>query len=397
MTRAGRGDLHVMRPRSIVAEVKPELLRWARETAGLGVTEVGRRFKKVEKWERGLDRPTVRQLETLSDLYKRPVAAFFLPSPPSEPPPPTDFRVLPGNEPRTLSKKVRLAMRKARRTQRIYADLTAELGLVQPPSLPRIGASADAEAAAGDFRRPLGISVEEQFAWVDAREAFGRWRSTVEAVGVFVLQLSMPVKEARGFSLSEGPMPTVVVSSSDAIHARIFTLFHELAHLLLDSAGVCVPDPADLVDPNQQVERFCNHFAGAFLVPLDFLRSQQDLLNLPSAPKELDGRLDAAARAFKVSRQVILRRLLTAGVISQQQFQHTMNRWLSSEPPPQRRGGGQRPAARTVSQFGAGFVSLVLGAHGRGVITFSDVADYLSLNLKHLPELQRLVSAQSRG
>ena len=386
-----------MSPRSIAAEVKPELLRWARETAGLEVSRIARRFRKVENWERGVERPTVRQLETLSDLYKRPLAAFFLPFPPAEPPPPTDFRVLPGDERRTLSKRLRLAMRKARRTQRLYAELAEELAIAHAPGLPRVSLPADAETHAGKLRRLTGVSIEEQSSWVDGYEAFRKWRSTLEAIGVFVMQLSMPVKEARGVSLSEGPMPTIVVNSSDAIQARIFTLFHELVHLLLNSGGICIPDPTALVEPSQQVEQFCNHFAGAFLVPLDALYSQPDLLQLPSAPRELDDRLGIAARAFKVSRQVILRRLLVAGTISREQFRQTMNRWLSSEPPLQRKGGGQRPAAKTISQLGAGFVSLVVEAHSRGVIHSGDVADYLSLNLKYLPELLRLVSTQPHG
>jgi len=382
-----------MSPRSIVAEVKPELLRWARETAGLGVTEVARRLSKVDRWEQGIERPTVRQLETLSDLYKRPLASFFLPTPPIEPPPPNDFRDLPGDKPRMLSKKVRLAMRKARRTQRLYVELNEELAIARPPSLPQISLSGEVETQAIDFRRFIGISLQEQFAWADAYEAFRRWRIATEAIGALVLQLNMPVIEARGFSLSEGPIPTIVVSSSDAIHGRIFTLFHELGHLLLNSGGICIPDPTGLAEPNQQVEQFCNHFAGAFLVPLDALRSQPNLNQLPSAPQELDERLERAARAFKASRQVILRRLLVAGVIRGELFRHTMNRWLSSEPPPERGGGGQRPAAKVISQLGAGFVSRVLEAHGRGLITSGDLADYLSLNLKHLPALNKLVGA----
>jgi Zn-dependent peptidase ImmA (M78 family)/transcriptional regulator with XRE-family HTH domain len=382
-----------MSPRSFVAEVKPELLRWARETAGLRVTEVARSLSKVDRWEQGIERPTVRQLETLSDLYKRPLACFFLPTPPIEPLPPNDFRVLPGEESRTLSKKVRLALRKGRRTQRLYVELNEALGLSRPPSLPRISVSGGAETHATDFRGLIGVSVQEQFAWADAYEAFRKWRIATETIGALVLQLNIPVKEARGFSLSEGLIPTIVVSSSDAVHGRIFTLFHEIGHVLLNSGGICIPDPTDLVEPNQVVEQFCNHFAGAFLVPLDALRSHPDLNQLPSAPQELDERLEHAARAFKASRQVILRRLLVAGIITREFFRHTMDRWLSSEPSPERRGRGQRPAARVISQLGAGFVSAVLEAHGRGLITSGDVADYLSLNLKHLPAVHKLVGA----
>lgn len=385
-----------MSPRSAFAEVKPELLRWARETAGLELGQVARRFSKVESWERGGERPTVRQLETLSDLYKRPLAAFFLPTPPAEPPAPKDFRMLPGDQPRTLSKKVRLAIRRARRVQRLWAELADATGVKRRQRLPRIAAPTNPETHALNVRRLLEISVQEQLSWHDAREGFRAWRSAAESLGLLVLQLTMPVREARGFSLP-GPTPVIALSSSDAIAARSFTLFHELGHLALNNAGVCLPDPTDLAEPNQSVEHFCNHFAGAVLVPLDALSGRADLVQVPTRPEDFDERLETAARDFKASRYVILRRLLIAQRISLTVFQGTMRRWLSSEPPTRRGGGGQKPAAKTLSQLGTGFVSLVLEAQGRGVITSSDVADYLSLNLKYLPDLQRRVAAQVRG
>jgi Zn-dependent peptidase ImmA (M78 family) len=385
-----------MSPRSALAEVKPELLRWARETAGLELSHVARRFSKVENWERGAEQPTVRQLETLSDLYKRPLAAFFLPAPPVEPPAPKDFRVLPADEPRTLSKRVRLAIRRARRIQRLWTELSDATGDQRPSRLPRIAAPTTPETHAANLRGLLQISLDQQYLWHDAREGFRIWRSAVESLGVLALQLTMPTREARGFSLL-GSVPVIVVSSSDTLAARSFTLFHELGHLSLNNGGVCLPDPTDLSEPNQNVEPFCNHFSGAVLVPLDSLSARPELTQLPSRPDEFDERLGAAARAFKASRYVLLRRLLIVQRISPTFFQRTMRRWLSSEPSTRRGGGGQKPAAKTLSQLGTRFVSLVLETHARGAITSSDVADYLSLNLKYLPDLQRRVAAQVRG
>jgi transcriptional regulator with XRE-family HTH domain len=66
-----------MSPRSVLAEVNPAVLRWARETAGLELRYIAKRFGKLEEWERehGQAKPTVRQLEALSDIYKRPLGS----------------------------------------------------------------------------------------------------------------------------------------------------------------------------------------------------------------------------------------------------------------------------------------------------------------------------------
>jgi Zn-dependent peptidase ImmA (M78 family) len=387
-----------MSPRSITAEVKPELLIWARETAGLEVTEVARRLRKVETWERGDEQPTVSQLERLSDLYKRPLAAFFLPVPPQEPPLPTDFRALPRDEPRKLSRRIRLAMRRARRIQRIYGELSRDLSAPTPVGVPRARVSENPEERGASIRRALGITFEQQLEWDTDREAFAQWRSSVEALGVLVLQLTMPVREARGFSLSDGPVPTIVVSSSDAVTARTFSLFHELGHLMLHTGGVCLPDPRR--DPNAGIEQFCNAISGAVLVPLAALRTRRELLDLPDDPDIVDDRLTSAARDFNVSRYVILRRLLAGQYIVRRLFRRTMDRWEreeAGEPRRPRRGGAVKPAVQTIAQLGTHFVSLVLEAHTRNAITSSDVSDYLSIRLKHLPAVQSLIAAQVHG
>src|SRR5260370_3025122 len=126
-------------------------------------------------------------------------------------------------------------MRAPPRSQRIYMLRSRNLH-AETQQGPRIRLTADVDEQAQAIRRLLGVTFDEQLSWRDEYEAWRRWRAAVEALGVLVLQQTMPVKEVRGFSLNGGSVPTIVVSSSDAVLARLFTLFHELVHLLLHSA-----------------------------------------------------------------------------------------------------------------------------------------------------------------
>lgn len=384
--------------RSIPAAVTPAVLRWARETAGLDMPAVARRFRKIQLWERGPEKPSVTQLEALSDLYKRPLVTFFLASPPEEPPLPRDFRVLPSAEARALSKKVRLGMRMARRTQRLYVELARELQQdTRRTRLPRVSLNDDPEEHAQRVRGLLGVTPVTQSSWGNEYVAWREWRSVVEDLSVLVLQATMPVKEVRGFSLSDGSLPTIVVSSSDAVVARIFTLFHELGHLLLDTGGMCLPDQS--AEPGSHaVEAFCNRFSGALLMPFDLLRSEVSLRGLDrvSDDSEVEMRISLVAKEYKVSRYVILLRLLLAQAIPRTRFQRLVERWKSAAVPP-RSGGGQRPAVQALNQYGARFVSMVLEARARNLLTTSDASSYLSLRVTHFPQLQRLVAGPSRG
>ena len=64
------------------AYATPEVLRWARETAGLSVLDAAARahlrgWSKLEAAEEGADLITLRELERLATVYDRDLALFF--------------------------------------------------------------------------------------------------------------------------------------------------------------------------------------------------------------------------------------------------------------------------------------------------------------------------------
>ena len=73
-------------------DVEPKLLRWARERAGLRVDALAGRFPRIEAWERGEIRPTLKQLERFARATHTPVGCLFLREPPVERIPIADFR-----------------------------------------------------------------------------------------------------------------------------------------------------------------------------------------------------------------------------------------------------------------------------------------------------------------
>ena len=78
----------------IRAPVKPELLRWARERAGMEVEALERRFPKYQEWESGAALPTLNQVEKLANAIHAPVGYFFLAEPRHESLPIPDLRTV---------------------------------------------------------------------------------------------------------------------------------------------------------------------------------------------------------------------------------------------------------------------------------------------------------------
>ncbi len=379
--------------------VEPALLRWGRETAGLAVEDAARRVQvppeRLESWEAeaGDIKPTIGQLRRLADLYRRPLSVFFLPEPPAE----TvlevhDFRQLPGQEAGELSSVLILQLRRARERRQLALDLLKELE--QPPPSFDVSSTLedDPEDLGGRLRDILGIDLATQERWRQPYDALNGWRVVIEMAGVFVFQASrIDLAEMRGLSLAEDPLPVVVVNSKDAPNGRVFTMLHELCHVVLRRSGICETDESRLrPSEERRVEVFCNHVAGAALVPMHDLLADEVVSGAPRATTWSEQQLEDIARRFSVSKLVVLRRLLIAGRTTSAFYRWKQDEWRQAQAE-RSKAVIVTPDRRAVAEGGKTFVRLVLQSYYQDHITLSDVAKYLGVRLKHLPKIERAV------
>ena len=260
--------------------VNPDILKWARETAGLSVDDVVRKMKRkrvtaetVLSWESGEGSPSYPQLERIAyGIYKRPLALFFFPEPPQEETPKQSFRTLPEYAIERLPERIRFLIRKARVMQLNLAELydnanPASRHIVRDLSFdPRVSS----EQMAATVRDYLGIDLVRQSRWKNSEEALKVWRDALEEHGVFIFKDAFKVDSFSGFCLYDEQFPIIYVNNSKPKNRQIFTLFHELAHLLFRTGGIDTPldDYLDhLEGDSRRIEVLCNRFTGEFLVP----------------------------------------------------------------------------------------------------------------------------------
>jgi len=377
-----------MRITSQEISVESSVLKWARETIGKSIEDVAKRLDLnegvVENWESGEKRPTLKQLRELSKFYKRPLAVFFLADPPTEAPIPTDFRTLSRRTKKPFSEKTLLAMRRARRLQSLARDLSRSLNRESRVKIGQAILTDNTVTLASRAREHLGVAMEDQWKWKDEAVALATWKRHIEECGVLVFELPFPIDEGRAFSFADNDQPAIALNGSDSTNGRMFSLFHEYGHLLLGESGIC-----DLSEEGKIVEQFCNRFAGELLVPGPALLAHPSVKGHGALTTWEEEDLQRMAREFKVSREVILRRLLTLGRTTERFYQQKHREW---ELPPRRQKGGRRvPSKQCVRQNGVPFTSLVLESARREKITYRDVSDYLSIGLKHLAAVESLV------
>jgi Zn-dependent peptidase ImmA (M78 family) len=386
----------------IEAIVRPDLLIWARESAGLEIEEAARKIRvkpeRLESWETGERRPTIKQLRKLGGVYKRPMAVFFLSKAPKKFEAMHDFRRLPGEVAGLASPKLRVEIRRARYRRQVALNLFALRGQSPPMFDAQTNVSEDPEEVASRTRELLGVTYEDQTGFRTHYDALNTWRAAIEQLGVLVFQArDVDVAEMRGFSIAGEPLPVVVANIKDAPRGRVFTMLHEFVHLMLHEEGLCDLSEHVSVPPEERkVEIFCNHVAGAILMPQIEILSEDLVREHGGDPVWEDEELVALAQRYQVSQEAMLRRLLVLGQTSQDFYKIKREEFLEAyrdrEQQESTREGGFAPPYRiAVATAGPGFVRLVLDSYYNERITASELSDFLEVRLKHMSRIEEAV------
>lgn len=344
--------------------------------------------EQLAEWELGTARPSIPQLRKLATIYRRPLAAFYLPEPPRRFQVMHDFRrpsaqsLAPEDSP-----KLAFEIRKAYDRREWALELMEEIG-EEPPSFDATATPNEgAEEVATRLRRAIGVSLSEQSKWRVDSEAFKQWRLQLERAGILTMQATdLQVNEVRGFSVSLRPLPAIVVNIKDAPRGRIFTLLHEATHVMLNEGGIC-----DLHDAD--VEAFCNRVAGAALFPKDALLASGVVReHRKGDPTWTVTELREISRQFGGSREAALVCLLTLRLTTQAFYDRMRPEFLKQYEEMQKRKqekeGHPLPHVIAISSAGPLFTNLVVDSFNRDKITVSDVSDYLQIRVKHLRDLQ---------
>ena len=373
--------------------INKEVLVWARTSIGLSREEVARKFKKTEKeieeWEAGISSPTFRQLERLAfEIYKRPLAVFFFPDIPKEDTPKTEFRTLPDTIINELPVEIIKLYRRAKLYQLYLEELFEGEKAVEKSLLDifSITDETNIDALIQEIRKVLKITIDEQSNWKSTEEAFKNWRTVFEANGIFVFKDAFKNDDYSGFCLYDEKYPVIFINNSMPDSRQLFTLFHELAHLLLKSGGIDFRS-VELTNAFQgyyrDVEVICNKFANEFLVPSEVFDSFQ--------LKVSESEFNKLADYFSVSREVILRKYFDRGLIDKSYYEEMAAKWIKQARKKREEGEGGSYYYNKKAYLGDRYISLVYGKYYQNKISIENVAEYLDVKVKNLQSFEHFV------
>lgn len=378
-----------MPKRSPVVDIELSVLKWLIDSSGWSDEEIAKRLgtstQNIQKIIAGEKKPTFRQLQELSTIFKRPIAVFLLSKPKPEKPKPKDYRLIPEKVDK-FDKKTLLVLRKTRRLQELSKELSRNIKYETKTRLEKAKTSDNPEKIAEKYREIIELTLDKQKKFKTAYELFHYLRDVLEDMNIYVFQFSIPVEDARGFVLVDDSPNVIVVNTKDSIEARLFSLMHEFGHILLGESVIDLPDVAS--SSKDKIESWCNAFSAAFLLPKPIAR---DIFieNKPALTQRKT--LNYLSRKYKVSKAMLLLSMTKLNFITKKDFGDILNQFkpdLKKEKEKTAKGGGGVPSDRkALAEMGNKFISLVANNYDREFITYTDALNYLSIKSKNFDKV----------
>jgi Zn-dependent peptidase ImmA (M78 family)/transcriptional regulator with XRE-family HTH domain len=350
------------------------VLRWARLQAAASTAEVAKRAEVAENrvlaWENGTEMPSVAKLRAVAGFLRQPLALFFAPAPPHDnlhlPP---DFRAAGLPVGRHLAREIRLAEER----RDTYKHL--EPGVVADPAWPKwrdVGLLNP-----GEIRARLGVGVADIASAKTASEALRIWITALESQGLLVFQMSgIGDEECSGFSIDDAVTPVIVLNGKDALQRRVFTLLHEVGHLLDHGGGLCA------LDESVDREQVCNRFAENVLMPEFDVRAAVHGLTGTEA-------VERVSKRFYVSRPAAAVTLRRRGLVDQDVVDYELRRSEEAWEQTKNQTGAPPPERLKRRNLGDVYLTAVLDALDREAISVTDATYFLAAKVGMIDKLER--------
>ena len=351
----------------------PDVLRWARERAGLAPERLAAKMKvkpeRVRDWESS-GRISLAQADGMARHTRTPLGYLFLKAPPEEDLSIPDYRTFAGAVPARPTPDLLDTIHLMRRRQAWMRDELVEAGADRLQFVGNFRKESSSDAVVAAMREALSMPAEWAATQPDWTSALRYLRDRADESGVLTVfngivgnntSRKLDRSEFQGFALVDGYAPLVFVNAADFKAAQMFTLAHELAHLFVGAPGLSSLGGQAL--PRHDTERFCNAVAAEFLVPAVEMIDQW----MPSA--EVDEALQAAARRFKVSVLVAARRAVHLKLIRPSEFRGFYERHTGALQPS---SGGGNFWNNQNTRIGRRFGSAVYRAVVAGRLTYRE-------------------------
>lgn len=299
-------------------QIKTSIIRWACNRIGFLYSELSasKDFKRLSNGKDGAVSLTLKQAEKLAKVLRYPFVFLLLDSPVTDIDklPIADFRSIEGKE---IKPNINLKeqIEYCQNQQDWFSDYvnTCDLDVFK----------YNGKFSLHDDPQEVGLKLKEFLKITyklskNANDYLKRLKIILENNGILVssskvlknTQNRLSLSDFRGFALYDDNAPLIFINGNDSTSAQIFTLCHELGHIVLGQSGV-----SDVVKNNsKKIEKWCNEFAANILMPKnDVIETFDQYINISQF-------LQDATKLFHVSTNALLLRIYNLNLIDKDTF-----------------------------------------------------------------------------
>lgn len=370
-------------------KVNPEALKWARIDSGYDYSNLPNKIKsKFPEWESGRLMPTWNQLCDISNSFKRPTAFFFRTKFPEHVNMDLiEYRTLNNENYLSKSPTLTIGIREAIYKREKFLELLEDMHYPKSIFSKCKIQSKNIFELSNHIRDVLDVDLSKQKSWIyhngykDTQHYnfLNNWKDHISSeFGILIFEIPrISLDEMRALCIYYDEYPIILLNSADSPNGRIFSIFHELTHLLLGESAICD------ISRNNSKEWFCNSVAAEFLVPKNDLLNNDIVKNKHSSSWS-DNELTKLSDTYGVSRQSLLLRLINLNKASPEMYEPMKQKWIKKK---ENSFKGGSPVLNQLKYNGKLYSSLLVTAYENGIISSVEFSQSIGLRLKHLDEL----------
>lgn len=370
--------------------VNGNMIRWAREfynmTSEDAAQAIGVDISRYNSWESGTEYPTYSKLKKISAVFRKPSAVFFFPEPPELPKIKGDLRTLPTEVVNTFSKQIIMQFEKGKVYQLSLQELYDGKNSIisRKNSFP-----TEIKSLCEFFRKELQFPISAQKARKSTKVVFEIFRERFYDLGIYVFKDAFRDDSISGLCLYDETYPVILINNSMSFARQIFTLFHELYHLISSTSGAeIIRDDfyVSLDNEQSEIEHECDSFANAFLIPIDDFVIELNKRNLD------EERIEELSNLYSVSKEAIMYKLYKMGRITSDEYNNLKEFFYGEairnpEKKKSKSSGGNHYYTH-ISYLGQRYTGDVFKQYFSGKIDSVRASEMLHSKVDHLPTLE---------
>lgn len=362
-----------------ITNFNPMMVKWAREQAHISIDsasfKTGLDIEGIEEGQLFLKYPELRKL---AELYNKPLVVFFLPEPPKIKNIETSCRTMPKNVYDELSPNTIKMIDIARFMQLNLYELHNNVN----SNIYKFYLLKDSIDSLDKIREHLNFSYEVQKKIKKDEEVFKYLREQLYEIGIYIFKESFQDEDVSGFCLHDDVFPVIMINNNNTFTRQIFTIFHELYHLMSGTSGI------DFINDDYVYKQYVNMstyeeelISNQFAA--DILISDIELRKNISRVEDISFEsINNVAKNYKVSREVITRQLYKMKMIDFLDLEEYIYHFRRDYKRVNQKKNGGNYYSNQISYLGENYLKIAYDRYYQGSINSRDLTRYIRMSLK---------------